>query len=197
MLRTRGAILSAAEDCLARQGVRATTMGDVAAAARVAKATLYNHFRAKDDVLAALVQTRAASLAAECERLAGERGLAAALEHAAAALAASGALRRVAADEAPLLLPLAVPGQGRGWEQVRKEVATVLAAAAVPAGPVQVELVLRWLLSHLLWPPAAEAAAGAAALARAVTGGTESASAVPAQGTPAGQAHPGGLGWPS
>ena len=179
MLRTRSAILDGAERCLERQGVRGTTMGDIAATGKVAKATLYNHFRAKGDVLAGLVETRAATLAQECEERAAADGLAAALAQAAGVLASSRVLRRVASEEPALLVPLAAPGEGPGWEQVRAAVAAVLGTGGAPDGPGEVELVLRWLLSQLLWPATPEAAAaGAAAVARAAQG----ASSVPSQG---------------
>ncbi|MCW2681146.1 MAG: transcriptional regulator, TetR family, partial [Frankiales bacterium] len=103
MLRTRGAILDAAAACVERSGVRRTTMSAIAATGGVAKATLYNHFRTKDDVLAALVEARVAALAAECTG----RSIADALEHAAAVLRESAALRRVAQEEPALLVPLA------------------------------------------------------------------------------------------
>ncbi len=181
MLRTRTAILDAAERCVASGGVRRTTMSEVAATGGVAKATLYNHFRTKDDVLAALVEARVAALAATCAGL----PVADALEHVAAVLRESAALRRVATEEPALLAPLAVPGESRGWDAARTAVAGVVGEAAA-------ELVLRWLLSQLLWPAAPGAGAQvAAAVAAAVAPG---ASPVPAQGRPEGSA---GLGWPA
>jgi AcrR family transcriptional regulator len=192
MLRTRAALLEAAATCVERQGVRRTTMSDVAATAGVAKATLYNHFRAKDDVLTALVDAQVAALAEQCVAVAAEKGLEAALDLAAAELGASPPLRRVASEEPALLVPLAVPGQGRRWEQVHQAVAGVLVAAGASSGPGQVELVQRWLLSQLLWPVDL-ASAGAQALAAGLTSG---ASTVPAQGRPSERAQPAGLGWP-
>ena len=62
MGRTRLGLLAGAERAFAEQGLRRSTMQSIAAAAGVAKATLYNHFRTKDDVARAL-------LAAELERL--------------------------------------------------------------------------------------------------------------------------------
>lgn len=214
MLRTRTAILDAAAACVERQGVRRTTMGDIAATGGVAKATLYNHFRTKDDVLAALVEVRITALAAECEAIAAGRpdphpvpglvtpergsGLAAALAHAAAALASSRPLRRVAAEEPALLVPLAVPGEGRGWQQARSGVGAVLGAAGAAVEPAAVEVVLRWLLSQLLWASAPDAAqASAELLARGVAPTTSAgASAVPEQGRPSERAQPAGVGWP-
>ena len=66
MLRTRTAILSAAAACVQRDGVRKLTMGDVATMGGVAKATLYNHFRTKGDLLAALVEGRVTTLGQSC-----------------------------------------------------------------------------------------------------------------------------------
>ena len=52
MNRTRAGLLAGAARAFADQGLRRSTMQSVAAAAGVAKATLYNHFRTKDDVVA-------------------------------------------------------------------------------------------------------------------------------------------------
>ncbi len=54
MNRTRAALLSGAARAVAASGTK-ITMAQVAAAAGVAKATLYNHFRTREAVLAALV----------------------------------------------------------------------------------------------------------------------------------------------
>ena len=74
-------LLAGAARAFAEHGLRRSTMQSVAAAAGVAKATLYNHFRTKDEVAAAL-------LAVELDRLSA---LAAG---AAARAGAGGALRR-------------------------------------------------------------------------------------------------------
>lgn len=185
MQRTRTAILDAALDCLARQGVRRTTMTDLAAAGGVAKATLYNHFRTKDDVLAALVDAQVAALGEACRVVAAEVGLAAALEHAAESLAGLAALRRAADEEPALLAALATPGDGRGWESARAAVAAVLTAGGAQAGEAEVELVLRWLVSQLHWP------AGAA------TAGLLAASLAGPASRPGPGAVASGLGWPA
>ena len=95
MGRTRAGLLAGAARAFAEHGLRRSTMQSIAAAAGVAKATLYNHFRTKDEVAAAL-------LAAELDRLAA---LAAALplDQALAALSdefgAHPVLRRLAETE--------------------------------------------------------------------------------------------------
>ena len=164
MLRTRAALLEAAAGCLQERGVRRTTMGDVAQAAGVAKATLYNHFRTKDDVLRALVDSRVEGLGAAACVDAAETGLPSALERAAAGIAADGALRTVATGEPALLLALLAPGESRGWAQARTAVVSVLSAAGAPTGPQAVDAVLRWLVGLLLWPATSDQARLGAAL---------------------------------
>lgn len=189
MQRTRTAILDAALDCLATRGVRRTTMTDLAVAGGVAKATLYNHFRTKDDVLAALVDAQVSALADACAVVAEEVGLVAALEHAAEQLAETSALRRVADEEPALLATLAAPGDGRGWESARTSVAAVLSAGGVQAGEAEVELVLRWLVSQLHWPAGPSSAALLAGALGASTGSFE--------GRAGDGADLSGLGWPA
>src|SRR3954447_25997802 len=55
MTRSRACILSGAAKCIAKYGTRKTTMGDIAREGGTAKATVYNHFRTKRHVYAALL----------------------------------------------------------------------------------------------------------------------------------------------
>ena len=199
MGRTRTALLQAAAGCVTARGARATTMGQLALEGGVAKATLYNHFRTKDEVLAALVDSRVAALGEVCLSVAGDGGLAAALERAAAALAADEPLRAVAAGEPALLLPLLRPGAGGGWDAARTAVTTVLEASGTPSGPGAVDTVLRWLVGQLLQPATADQGrVGAQVLAAGlvaapVEAAPEQDAVVPA----AVEVRPSsGLGWP-
>ncbi|MGI8537062.1 MAG: TetR/AcrR family transcriptional regulator [Mycobacteriales bacterium] len=226
MLRTRTAILEAAAGCVERDGVRKVTMGEIASTAGVAKATLYNHFRTKEAVLGALVDARVGGIAAECVAISGGhvgddagghagddagprpavpgppasdlvRGLPGALVHAAASLACYPPLRRVAADEPALLLPLVVPGGGRGWFQARAAVGDVLLAAGEAAAPEAVDLVLRWLVGQLLWPMApAQAEREAALLASGLGKPVQLAAPAPVAPPQAEPSGSDGLGWP-
>ena len=193
MGRTRAALLQATSDCVARYGIRKTTMVDVASKSGVAKATLYNHFRTKDDVLAAMVEHHLAELVGTCVTAAAADGLEAALTVAAQQLAASAPLRKAAESEQALLAPLLVPGEGRGWQLARDGVAAVLTAARAPSGPPEVELVLRWCASQVLWP----ATSGAAVVVRGL-GGTPPRTAATSAPIPAVSGSPSdaGLGWP-
>jgi AcrR family transcriptional regulator len=145
MARTRAGLLEGASRAVVAQGTRATTMNDIAAQAGVAKATLYNHFRTKQDVWAALVEAEVLTIAAECADL----DLVDALAHAARRLSEHPALRRVADTE-----PVAVAGLlarrslAAGWRAAEEAVRARLAAEGM-AGD---DLVLRWLASHLVSP---------------------------------------------
>ena len=59
MGRTRLGLLAGAARAFAEHGLRRSTMQSIAVAAGVAKATLYNHFRTKDEVAAVLLGHRA------------------------------------------------------------------------------------------------------------------------------------------
>jgi TetR/AcrR family transcriptional repressor of mexJK operon len=54
----RAAILDAAQACFCDQGFAATSMDVVAQAAGVSKATIYSHFRGKDDLFGAIICRR-------------------------------------------------------------------------------------------------------------------------------------------
>ena len=168
MARTRAAILDAAATVVTSHGVRRTTMSDVAATGRVAKATLYNHFRTKDDLLDALVLAQLDQLAARCSEVAAS-GPAAVLELAALQLAASPVLGRARQDEPAVVAALAVPRSGRLWTAARGAVRSVLGAAGVAPDDAVVDLVLRWLVAQAVWPGSrAEVALGARVLAEGI-----------------------------
>jgi AcrR family transcriptional regulator len=61
-LRTRAALLAAAREVFASQGVGAVTIQDITDAADVAKGSFYNHFDSKDAILRALVEEILADL---------------------------------------------------------------------------------------------------------------------------------------
>lgn len=145
MGRTRAGLLDGARRAVGAQGTRRTTMNDIAAQAGVAKATLYNHFRTKDDVWSALVEAEVRAVAGECSEL----PLVDALAHAARRLSEHPALRQVA-DTEPVVLAglLARRPTAAGWRAAEESVRARLAADGL-AGD---DLVLRWLGSHLATP---------------------------------------------
>lgn len=68
----RNAILEAAEAVFAERGFHRARIQDVAARARIAVGTVYNHFDEKEDILRALLEERMEGLVAELERRADD-----------------------------------------------------------------------------------------------------------------------------
>ncbi|MGE3812298.1 MAG: TetR/AcrR family transcriptional regulator [Candidatus Nanopelagicales bacterium] len=151
MGRTRAAALDGARRVLAEHGLRKATMSDVAVRGGLAKATLYNHFRTKDDLVAGLVRDDVAELAADVRDLAAD-DLVVALTRAADAVASHPVLVGMRTSEPGALLGVCVPAAGDLWDAVRAETASVLDAADRRSGPDDVDLVLRWLAGHALVP---------------------------------------------
>lgn len=144
MDRTRSALLAGAARAVEVNGTR-ITMAQVAAAAGVAKATLYNHFRTRETVLSALAAEQARLLV---EAHAG-KPLEQALTDAAVAISEH-PLRRTLASREPAALAAVgcVDPSADGWCIARAGVAELLASA----GRTGADLVLRWLASFLLTP---------------------------------------------
>jgi AcrR family transcriptional regulator len=142
MGRTRAGLLTGAARAFAEHGLRRSTMQSIAAAAGVAKATLYNHFRTKDEVASAL-------LAAELERL-GELAAGLPREQALAALSdelgAHPVLRRLAGSEPETLFGLLAVSTER-WAEL-----TARLGAALRVDEDGAELAGRWLLGVVLQP---------------------------------------------
>ena len=149
MDRAREGLLTGAVASVAARGVRQTTMAAIADTGGVARATLYNHFRAKDDVLAAAAEYEALRLVAEA---AGQPDLAAALAGGFAAVGRHPAVRHLAATEPAALAPLLAQGGGPRWSAVRAAVADGLRSHRARSDVAAVDLVIRLALSHALDP---------------------------------------------
>src|SRR6476659_4251487 len=99
MNRTRAGLLSGAARAFAERGLRGSTMQSVAAAAGVAKATLYNHFRTKDEVARVLLAAELDRLTALAAGLPRDQALASLSDE----LGAHPVLRRLAESEPDVL----------------------------------------------------------------------------------------------
>ncbi|HET6817834.1 MAG TPA: helix-turn-helix domain-containing protein [Mycobacteriales bacterium] len=148
MGRTRAAVLDGAARAIEKHGSRRATMSDIASFAGVAKGTLYNHFRTKDAVYSAALDTGIRALAEECV-VVGADDLAEALALAAERLSGIPALRRIATDEPAVLASLTSIGAGREWESVRQAVRATLIASGRTSTDAAVDVVLRWLVSFV------------------------------------------------
>ncbi len=144
MSRTRAALLDGARRAVEASGTK-ITMAQVAAAAGVAKATLYNHFRTREAVLSALLLEEVRSLVDRH----GSEPLATALAGAANDLSGHRLLRTLALVEPGTLVGLARIDPARpAWQLARSAVGDLLAGGGVSG----VDLVLRWLASFVVNP---------------------------------------------
>jgi AcrR family transcriptional regulator len=144
MNRTRAALLEGARRSVESSGTK-ITMAQIAAAAGVAKATLYNHFRTREAVLAALLTEEVTRLVDE---LSG-RPLAEALSSAANAVASHPLVRVLARIEPATVAALScIDLTAEGWRTARDGVEVALAAESRGG----TDTVLRWLASYLLTP---------------------------------------------
>ena len=186
MSRSRAGILAGAARCIARYGTRKTTMGDIAKEGGVAKATLYNHFRTKDDVYAALVDSEVQSLLDLVRGASAPAGSAEVVQEALTAaatwLSEHPVVRHLADAEPALAAALVTPSDAEAWRAVRKESLRCLSLAQA-AGALHpqhdaeaaVDTLIRWVASHVLWPAKpATAALGAAQLVAALRVGPTS-----------------------
>jgi AcrR family transcriptional regulator len=141
MSRTRLGLLDGAARAFAEHGPRRATMQSIATAAGVAKATLYNHFRTKDEVAAGL-------FAVELDRLCAQAAVlppAAALAMLSDELGGHPVLRRVAETEPDLLAAWLLDGDR--WAGLLTRLAAVLGVDDESA-----ELAGRWLVGVVLQP---------------------------------------------
>lgn len=168
MNRTRAALLDGARRAVEVSGTK-ITMAQVAAAAGVAKATLYNHFRTREAVLDALLLDEVAALAARSQG----RPLADALITTAGAISEHPLLATLARVE-----PATVAALGRmdpaadGWRDAAAAVDELLTADGRTGGG----LVLRWLASFVVSPGGSTSVAeDVAALVAALPGRSEAA----------------------
>jgi len=142
MNRTRSGLLAGAAQAFAEHGLRRSTMQSVAVAAGVAKATLYNHFRTKDEVSAALLATELERLSAQ----AAGQPIDATLAMLSDELGGHPVLRRLAETEPDLLTTLLATGSERWADLVAR------LGAALHVDHDSAELAGRWLLGVILQP---------------------------------------------
>jgi AcrR family transcriptional regulator len=187
MVRTRAGLLDGALSVVERDGLDRLTMSAVANRSGVAKATLYNHFRTKDDVLRALVVREVELLADDADLAAGRAraagadqraATAAGLARAAGVAAEHVAGRRVATDDPGALAPLLRADGGPAWTLARARLAHML---GVPAEHSLVRLTASWLVGQLFDPADAQLQGSTAALISRAAVLARTVEALPAQ----------------
>jgi AcrR family transcriptional regulator len=163
MGRGHEAALRGALTAVEKYGSRKATMGDIAMLAGIAKATLYNHFRTRDDVYLAVVANEVDRIASAARAKLGD-GFDEAIAEAARLIGEQAAVRKIAADDPAALAALATPGHGPAWAAARTAIARAMSDSGYIDSPAAVDLVLRYLASQLLAPSTAEDRTSAAAL---------------------------------
>jgi AcrR family transcriptional regulator len=163
MGRTHEAALRGALAAVAKYGSRKATMGDIAMLAGVAKATLYNHFRTREDVYLAVIAAEVDTVATAARAKLPD-GLDVAIAEADRLIGEYAALRKIAVDDPAALAALATPSDGPAWAAARQQIVAALSDCGYVDSPAAVDLVLRYLASQLLAPSTAEDRAAAATL---------------------------------
>jgi AcrR family transcriptional regulator len=147
MGRTRLALVGGAARAVLATGTK-ITMSQVAAYSGVAKATLYNHFRTREAVLAALLAQQVDEL---IERI-GDAPLARALVETASEISNHPIVRFLAATEPATLTALArVDVRIEGWRRADVAVRAALEREGL-GGSGSASVVMRWLASYLVTP---------------------------------------------
>jgi AcrR family transcriptional regulator len=147
MGRARSGVLDGALRSVVKQGTKATTMTGIATLGGVAKATVYNHFRTKDEVWAALVTDEVDRAVAATESSGDLPGAIAALaDH----LAEHPARATLAEREPEVLARLVAAAPDD--VHCRSRATAGLARLGAPTGADHVDLVLRAASTLLLAP---------------------------------------------
>jgi len=142
MGRARAGILDGARRCLAERGPKGLTMVAVADLGGIAKATVYNHFRSREELVTALAVDAVERLLAAAH---GASGLADALAQVGVAAASLPELRGALALDPRAASLVVVPGDGVAWDTAREAARTLLTAHDAEADDAGTGLVLRWV----------------------------------------------------
>ena len=146
--RSRAAILDGARAAILASGSK-LTMSQIAARAGVAKATLYNHYRTREDVLADLLLAEIDAVVARVSHL----PLSLALRRAAGEISENPLLEALGGQDSSTLSVLAmIDVRAAGWSRVAQASDRLLARHGRRGTPT----VLRWLSSFLLAPAEAD-----------------------------------------
>jgi len=136
--------MDSARELLRQSGISATNMIEIADRAQVSRAPLYNHFRDKQEVFLALVET-------EIERIATialvSPSRAEALYQISREISEHDGLRKALERDGNLVAAALISRDHQIWEEIYKHLAKIFATDVVGVG-----LVLRWLLGQITAP---------------------------------------------
>ena len=145
--RTEAAILEGTKALIARSGITGLSMIEIADYSEVSRATLYNHFRDKEAVLAALVSSEVARLA----ELATSAGTPAdALESLSISISTDTALAAMRIHDAELLVAAMTNTASEHYITIAQ---IIYGATKSKSGT---GIAMRWLLGQVMQPISAE-----------------------------------------
>lgn len=160
MERSRRALLDGAREAVATNGLTRTSMVDIADFGQVARATLYNHFRSKDELWLALILDEVESASQLFrEQATFESGLNALATY----IGAHPMLRTITRDDPATLASLTRVNESQIWQTIYARFAS-LAKERKVSDSAAVDLAFRWLISQIAYPLAPEAQANAASM---------------------------------
>ena len=141
--RTQNAILEGAKHLIATVGLAKMSMIEIADTSQVSRATLYNHYRDKESVLAALCDFEIRRLASIAQ---GAPNPTDALEVLSIQISSDSALAKMrTSDPGPLTQVMAAPSHPL-WMQFNDALAMILGSQ------VLADLATRWLIGQVLQP---------------------------------------------
>ena len=160
MERSRKALLAGAREAITKNGLSATSMVDVADFGRVARATLYNHFRSKEELWQALIFDEVESASALFR---AQTTFESSLSALASSIGANPMLRTIARDDPATLVALIRVNEDPIWKEIYRRF-SLLAKERKVTDLATVDLAFRWLISQVAYPLAPDLVPSAAAV---------------------------------
>jgi AcrR family transcriptional regulator len=159
--KTRNALVTTALALISEKGLASTNMIEIADRARVSRASLYNHFRDKNEVFLAVLELeleRIINLSLRTSSV-SERLFIISRE-----ISSHPAIAKVVSADPGTIATILANRESVSWVKIYQGLASVIAADATGAA-----IVLRWLVGQVFLPLSEEhSRTGAAALARAI-----------------------------
>lgn len=146
--KTRNALLTTALSLIEEKGLSQTNMIEIADRARVSRASLYNHFRDKNEVFVAVVEMEVERILQLAMR---EKDVAARLTIISRELSTHLALQMALAKDPALIAHLLAKHDGEIWTKIYQGL-----AAAIASDSAGTALTLRWLIGQIFIPLTAE-----------------------------------------
>ena len=159
--KTRTALVTTALALIAEKGLSQTNMIEIADRARVSRASLYNHFRDKNEVFIAVVELEIDRIFALAMR---EREVSSRLQIISKEISTHKAIATSLAKDPALIAMLLERHEGEIWSKIYQGLAAVTSSDSMGTA-----LVLRWIIGQIFIPLSAEhSAAQSVRIARAI-----------------------------